>query len=171
MDAMQHMEEQLWGYIDGTLTEDGHRTVEAFIREQAEWRSKYGELLEVHQLMQVAELEAPSLRFTKNVMEEVTRLSITPAARQYLNAHIIRGLGLFFVTLITGFFVYAFTLVEWTSGTGKSGLAINLEEVDYSPLFSSNLLMAFLMVNVIAGLFLFDRYLNARKNRQLGIRD
>jgi hypothetical protein len=50
--------------------------IETLIQENKEWRALYHELLQVHQALTGTELEQPSLRFTKNVMEEIagTRL-------------------------------------------------------------------------------------------------
>ena len=71
-----------------------------------EWKNKYHELLDVHQLMKTSGLEQPSMRFTKNVLEEIAKLHIAPATKNYINNKIIWGIGAFFITLIAGFIVY-----------------------------------------------------------------
>ncbi len=58
---------RLWDYIDGLCEPNESIAVQKLIAENAEWRAKYHELLEVHQVMAATELEAPSMRFTKNV--------------------------------------------------------------------------------------------------------
>jgi len=158
----------LWDYIDG-VSPPGERTVvEQLIQTDLEWKSKYGELLEVQQLLQSGELEAPSMRFTKNVMEEIAKLQIAPATRNYINKRIIWGIGAFFITIIIGFLVYGFGQIDWTV-QGDSKLPVDftnvdLSKIDYSKMFNNNLVNAFMMINVILGLFLLDRYLaNKRK--------
>ena len=157
-------EERLWDYIDGIASVAETTTIAALIESNAEWRAKYGELLEVQQLLASSELEEPSMRFTKNVMEEITKLHIAPATKTYINKNIIRGLAIFFITLIVGFLAYGFGQIDWTV-EGNSNLPVDLTKVDYSKMFSSDIVNAFMMINVILGLFLFDRYL-ANKRKQ-----
>ena len=168
MNKQQTTEERLWDYIDG-ISSPGERTViEQLIQTDLEWKSKYSELLEVQQLLQSSELEAPSMRFTKNVMEEIAKLQIAPATRNYINKRIIWGIGAFFITLIIGFLVYGFGQIDWTAQS-DSKLPVDLtnvdfSKVDYSKMFNNNLVNGFMMLNVILGLFLLDRYLaNKRK--------
>ena len=168
MNKQQTTEERLWDYIDGVSSPGERTVVEQLIQTDLEWKSKYGELLEVQQLLQSSELEAPSMRFTKNVMEEIAKLQIAPATRNYINKRIIWGIGAFFITIIIGFLVYGFGQIDWTV-QGDSKLPVDftnvdLSKIDYSKMFNNNLVNAFMMINVILGLFLLDRYLaNKRK--------
>ncbi len=158
------IEERLWDYIDGVSSAEDKSIIEQLIEGNAEWRDKYAELLEVQQLLQSSELEEPSLRFTKNVMEEISKLHIAPATKTYINKNIIRGLAIFFITLIVGFLVYGFGQVDWTT-QGDSKLPVDLGKVDYSRIFNNDWVNAFMMINVILGLFLLDRYF-ANKRKQ-----
>jgi hypothetical protein len=160
---------RLWEYLDGFSGAEEKTVIERLIHTNAEWRAKYNELLEVQQLLKSSELEEPSLRFTKNVMEEISKLHIAPATKNYINKNIIRGLAIFFVTLIVGFLVYGFGQIDWTA-SGNSKLPVDISKVDiskldYSKIFSNNLVNVFMMINVILGLFLLDRYL-ANKRKQ-----
>ncbi len=90
MNGQQNIEETLWNYIDGTMTAEERSFVEQLVQTNSEWKATHAELLEVHHLMQNnMELEEPSMRFTQNVMEEISRLYITPAAKTYINKNII----------------------------------------------------------------------------------
>lgn len=169
MNKQQNSEERLWDYIDGISSAQERAVIEQLIQTDIEWKSKYRELLEVQQLLQSSELEAPSLRFTKNVMEEIAKLHIAPATRNYINKKIIWGIGAFFITIIVGFLVYGIGQIDWTIKREGSGLpvdfrSVDFSKVDYSKMFNNNLVNAFMMLNVILGLFLLDRYLaNKRK--------
>ncbi|MEI9908477.1 MAG: hypothetical protein WDO71_01670 [Bacteroidota bacterium] len=157
------IEERLWNYIDGTSSAEEKSVIEKLLQSDAEWKAQYGELLEVHQLMQSSELEAPSMRFTKNVMEEISKLHIAPATKTYINKNIIRGIAIFFITLIVAFLVYGFGQINWTA-KGETNLPVDLSKVDYSKIFNNTYMNAFMMINVILGLFLLDRFLaNKRK--------
>ena len=137
------------------------------IAENAGWRAKYHELLQVHQSLNLVELEEPSMRFTKNVMEQIAKYQIAPATKTYINSKIIWGIGIFFLTMIVGFLIYGIGQIDWTvAGDSKSTLGVDLSKVDYGQMFNSNLMNGVMMLNVVLGLFLLDRYL-ANKNRKL----
>jgi hypothetical protein len=166
MSEQLNMEERLWEYIDGMSTTEEKTVIEQLIEANAAWRAKYAELLDVHQLMQSSELEEPSLRFTKNVMEEIAVLQIAPAAKTYINKKIIWGIAIFFITMIIGFLVYGIGQVKWTSGGSDSKLPVDMSNIDLSPVFNSTVMNVFLMVNLILGLFLFDRYLANKRKKE-----
>ena len=157
-------DQRLWDYIDGLSSAEEKTSIEQLLESNAEWKSKYYELLEVQQLIQSSELEAPSLRFTKNVMEKIAKLNIAPATKNYINKWIIWGIAAFFITLIVGFMVYGIGQVDWTV-QGDSKLPVDFSKVDYSKIFSNTLVNVFMMINVILGLFLLDRFL-ANKRKQ-----
>src|SRR5688572_2061837 len=102
----EQMEPRLWEYIDGTSDAEEISIVQKLIEENQQWREKYNELLELHQVINSTDLEEPSMRFSKNVMEEISRLQITPATSSYINHRIIWGIGMFFLVLIVGFLIY-----------------------------------------------------------------
>jgi len=163
MDTQQNAEERLWDYIDGRASAEEKTVIEQLLESNAEWKAKYHELLEVHQLMNSSELEEPSMRFTKNIMEEISKLHIAPATRNYINKNIIRGIAIFFIATIVGFIIYGFGQIDWTASSDTK-LPVDLGKVDYSKFFNNNYVNAFMMVNIILGLFLLDRYLaNKRK--------
>lgn len=164
------IEIRLWEYIDGLSSADERSIIEKLVQENKEWREKYQELLEVHQLMHSTGLEAPSMRFTKNVMEEISRHQIAPAARTYIDKRVIWGIAIFFFTLITAFLIYGVGQIDWSSSSSGSGaidkyVNENLDKVDVSRYFNNTYMTVFMMINVILGLMLLDRYL-ANKRKQ-----
>jgi len=167
MDSLDEMEIKLWEYIDGFSNDEERSVIEKLIAENAEWKAKYHELLEVHQSLNLVELEQPSLRFTRNVMEEIAKYQIAPATKTYINSKIVWGIGIFFITMIVGFLIYGFAQIDWSAASQtKNPLGIDLAKVDYSQMFNNNLMNGIMMLNVILGLFLFDRYLS-NKNKKL----
>ena len=161
------MEQQLWDYIDGTATAEERSAVERHLADNQLWREKYRELLDINELMKSAELEQPSLRFTRNVMEEIARHHIAPATRKYINNRIIFSIAAFFITSIIGFVVYGFAQIDWSTGESDPVKGIDFTQVDYSQVFNNNLMNIFMMVNVVLGLMLLDRYLNNKKKKYL----
>src|SRR3982750_862247 len=114
MSSEENMEARIWEFIDGLLAGEEHSQVEKLIAEQEEWKRKYAELFALHQSLNLVELEQPSMRFTRNVMEEISRLQIPPATRNYINKYVIRGIAIFFITTILGFLIYGFSQVDWS---------------------------------------------------------
>jgi hypothetical protein len=160
----QQQEQQLWSFIDGVSTPEEKATVEKLLAGNQEWKKKYEELLDIHHLMNSSELEQPSMRFTKNVMEKIALLNIAPATKNYINNKIIWGIGGFFITIIVSFLIYGFTQVNWNEA-GTTKLPINFSEVDFSKIFNNNIVNGFMMINVLLGLALLDRFL-ANKRRK-----
>jgi hypothetical protein len=164
MDMQHNIEERLWNYIDGTAAADEKSVIENLLENDAEWNAKYNELFQVNEMLKSSELEAPSLRFSKNVMEEIAKLHIAPATRTYINNKIIWGIGFFFIALIVGFLIYGFGQMNFNSSGEESALSKNLNKIDFSKFFNNTWVNAFMMINIILGLFLLDNYFtNKRK--------
>lgn len=170
MNTENNMEARLWEYIDGLSDAAEKSVIDELIIQDKAWREKYQELLEVNQLMLSDELEQPSMRFTKNVMDEISRLHIAPAAKTYINKNIIRGLAIFFVSMIAGFLVYGFGQINFATES-QSKLPVDIKKIelpgiDYSVFFNNNYVNAFMMLNMILGLFLLDQFLERKKNKR-----
>lgn len=163
MHTQQTIEERLWNFIDGTTPADERTVIEQLLQTDAAWKEKYSELLQVNELLQASELEAPSLRFSKNVMEEIGKLHIAPATKSYINNKIIWGLGIFFIIMLVGFLIYGFGQMTFSAGE-ETTISKNLGKVDISKFFTNNWVNAFMMINVVIGLVLLDNFLaNKRK--------
>ena len=166
MNQQQNIEQQLWSYIDGFSSNEERSAIQKLIETNLEWKNKYQELNEMHQLLNAAELDQPSMRFTKNVMEEIAKLHIAPATKNYINKKIIWGIAGFFLTLISVFLIYGFAQVDWNLQDNSKPF-IDLSTVDIGKFFNNNFVNGFMMVNVLLGLVLLDRVLaNKRKKFQ-----
>ena len=170
------MEDRLWDYIDGISSSAERSAVETLIAANQEWRRKYHELLDVHQLLAGSELEEPSMRFTKNVMEEIARHHVAPATTTYVNKNIIRSIGAFFLSMIAGLIIYCFAMIKWSGGSSSSSNLITsystslekklpLEKINWEKLFSSSYVTAFMLIAVVSGLVLLDLYLQRKKQQ------
>jgi hypothetical protein len=159
-----NIEESLWNYIDGGLKGDDLSFVEKMVAENSEWKNRYAELMEIHSLMKNSlELDEPSMRFTQNVMEDISRLYITPATRTYINKNVIRGIGLFFLVSIVGLVIYSLGQVNWAENGTGSIPSLEIGKIDYSKFFNNSYTTIFMMINVILALMLVDMYLTQRK--------
>jgi hypothetical protein len=161
----QEDEVRLWEYIDGSAEASETLAIKKLIEENVVWREKYNELLTLHQMLQTSELEEPSMRFTKNIMEEISRLHIAPAAKTYINKKVIWGIGGTFIAMIVGFLIYAIAQINWSEGNSDISMGFDLTRIDYSKMFNNNLMNAFMMVNIVLGLIFLDRYLANKRNK------
>lgn len=162
MKTASTLEERLWEFIDGTCSDEEKTIVAGLIESNIEWKQKYSELLEINKLIQQSDMEAPSMRFTKNVMEEIGKMHIAPATKSYINKKIIWGLGFFFIGLIVSILVYGISQTEWNTGTNTT-VTDQLQKIDFSKIFNNNLINVFMMINVILGLVLLDNYLSNKR--------
>jgi hypothetical protein len=164
MNTQRSMEERLWDYIDGISPATEKNLVEELLEKDASWKARYRELLQTHEWLQSSELEQPSMRFTRNVMEEIAKLHIAPATKTYINKRVIWGIASFFIVMILGFLVYGFGQMEWTVSSDNSVLQ-NVSKLDLSKMFSNTWVNMFMMVNVVVGLFLLDNYLSTKRKQ------
>lgn len=174
MSTEQIIEDRLWDYIDGLSSPAERSAIDELLAANFEWQQKYRELLNLHQLLDASELDAPSMRFTKNVMEEIARHHVAPATKTYINKNIIRSIGAFFVTMILGFVTYILAQFKWSvAGSGSSNILgtnpnLNLERlntVNVSKAFNSTYITVFMLIVVVMGFMLLDMYL--QRKRQL----
>jgi hypothetical protein len=163
MNTQKNIEERLWSYIDGTSEVEEKSAIEQLLKENLEWQRKYKELLDINQLLHSSELEEPSMRFTRNVMEEIAKYKIAPATKTYINKKIIYGIGAFFLTMIVGFLIYGFGQIDW-SASGNLNTGISLDKIDFSRFFNNTYVNVFMMINVVLGLMLLDRYLSKKRD-------
>jgi anti-sigma factor RsiW len=169
MNKPENIEDRLWEYIDGAGSAEDRLFIEQLIASNAEWKAKYQELLELQDLLSHRlELDEPSMRFTRNVMEAISKHHIAAAAKSYINKRIVWGIAGFFICTIIGFLIAAFAQLHWTrASTTDSSIInfnkLNLDKVDTSKLFNSTYATIFMMVNVVLGLVVLDMFLGRKK--------
>lgn len=162
------IEERLWNFIDGTIPVNEKTVIEKLLESDLDWKAKYNELLQINELLKASELESPSMRFTKNVMEEISRLNIAPATKTYINNKIIWGIGFFFIAMFVGFLIYGFSQMSFTGGE-ETTYSKTMDKIDFSKMFNNTWVNIFMMINVVIGLFFLDNYLsNKRKQFRKG---
>jgi hypothetical protein len=153
----QDIELQIWEYIDGNCDDAGRTHVQYMIANDTQWKSLYEQLEKLHTTIAAnAELEQPSMRFAKNVMEAIAHTAITRPARSYINPLVIRFIASFFIVSILALVGYALASADWSVGDGgtNSATAFNFTPAVFNTL---------VWVNVLAGLALLDTVLRRRR--------
>ena len=68
--------------------------------------------------------------------------------------------------MIVAFLVYGLSQIDWSAPTKvDSGVLDKIVDADYSKMFNNTFVNVFMMLNVVLGLMLFDRYLNNKKKK------
>jgi hypothetical protein len=164
MNEEYKIEMRLWDYIDGLVTAEEKMQIEELLKNDLQWKQVCGQLLEMHQrIKEDVQLEEPSMRFTKNVMEEISKTKIAPATKKYINRKIITGIAAFFIILIGGLLIYGFAEINWTQTNNAS--SFDLSKFDISKYLNQPVLNIFWMCNVVFALILLDRYLSGKRKR------
>ncbi|MBO9634313.1 MAG: hypothetical protein J7578_14455 [Chitinophagaceae bacterium] len=169
MNNFENMELRLWDYIDGLSSTEERSFIEKLIEENIEWRRKYHELLDAHQLLQQnIELDEPSMRFSANVMDAIAHEKIAPAASSYIKKPVIRGIAIFFLVSFVAMLVYVGVSLDW-SALNKPNSSFKLPELNLGKYMSSTLFNSMAIVTVVLALALIDTAIRKKqkKNREI----
>ncbi len=170
MYSREQIEQHVWDYIDGSCTPAVKEMVEKLLHSDPDWKSVYLELKDFNTLVSTTDfVESPSMRFSKNVMEEVSKHKIAPPTQAYINKKIVYGIAVFFVLSILSGVVYGISQIDFSQAgtTALPQIDFSKYEINWTQYLNSPLMYMFLFLDVIGGLLLLDRYLR-RKNEKLG---
>lgn len=165
MNRQHNIEERLWDFIDGLGDARERAAVEQLLATDPEWKNTYESLLDTQRLLKATELEQPSMRFTKNVMESIARLQVAPPTRSYINKRIIFGIGAFFGLAIIALLAYGFSTINFGAGGGTS-FKLPKPDMSFFSRIPSTVWTVFLMADAMLGLLFLDRYLHGRNRSQ-----
>ena len=163
MEQNEAIETQIWEFVDGCCDEKEQDRINNLILTDPVWEQKFAEICALNDsLKSILELEQPSLRFSKNVMDEVARVHIAPATRKYIDPRIITGIAVFFLTMLGGLLVFAaFKTNGHTSSAFNFG-KMPLKNFDYTSLMKGNMAFFAVAINVVLALVLTDKLLRHR---------
>jgi hypothetical protein len=165
---MKHDEEiemLIWDFIDGNCNETEQLRIGALIASDSEWKQKFEELSAMHQNIS-PELEQPSMRFTKNVMDTIAKTQIAPATKKYINQYVVRGIAAFFIISIGSILAYALFTTNWNSAPSSSLSRLNLSQLHLNGIFNNNVIYMFILVNIVLGLLLIDSVFRKRRMQE-----
>ncbi len=167
MQVPNHIESRIQDYIDGLCNDTEAAEVERNIAENPEWEAAFAALSEVHGLLQSGfEPLEPSMRFSKNVMEQIAGLKIAPPTRKYLNPVIVWLIGGVLAIMLLGIVGYSLSLADWSPGTANVPVKmpeLKMPAVDWGGYVNQNTTLLFLLLNTVLGLALFDKWLRRKK--------
>lgn len=158
------MEERLWDFIDGKSNPNEILEITRLLETNPSWQKAYAVIFDMNKSFMETTLEEPSMRFSKNVMEEIAKHKIAPSTKSYVNKKIIYSIVGFFLIMIGGMLVYLFTQIDY-SQQGSITIPSNLPNIsiDWTSYANSTTLNIFLIIDTVLALILLDKYLQKRK--------
>ncbi|MCX2573810.1 anti-sigma factor [Pedobacter sandarakinus] len=150
---MNTIEQQLWDYIDGNLTAKQAKTIEEKIAADRSVKLLYEQILQLDGFFGKLEIDAPSMSFTRNIMESVAHAPAPVALKTRVNTRIIYGIGGFFIISLLALFGYALFHIDFNSVNFyiKSNTDFNLNKY-----ITPTILYSFLFADLVIGLVFLD---------------
>lgn len=156
------MEEQIWNYIDGTCTDAEKLQFEKSLASDVVLQKKYDELLQLNSMFSQTELEEPSMRFSMNVMDIINATAAYKPLKTVVDKRIIKAIAFVFISSISILIVFMLSQVQWSfSSANAIPFRFNFE---MPQIFTGTFVNSFLMIDVILGLLLLDKFLRIKKN-------
>ncbi|UKT63485.1 anti-sigma factor family protein [Pedobacter mucosus] len=156
---MNTIEEQLWDYIDGNLSETEAGVIEAEILNNVEFKAKYEELSKLNLAFQKLDLDEPSMSFTRNIMENIALLPAPVAMKTKVDTRIIYSIGGFFILSLLALFGYTVydANLSWSSFNVAQKFTLEIDHL-ITPLTTN----VFLFMDLILCLVLMDYVLRKK---------
>ena len=158
----EEIEKELWEYIDGTCNEADMQRISILIATDSVWMQEYNELAILHaSVPKDLELDQPSMRFTKNVMDKVAAEHLAPATKKYINKGIIRGIAAVFVIMISIALGYAFATANLNAD--NSGSLLKIGKTNIGNIFNGPAVNWIIYANIVLILLFADTLLRRKR--------
>jgi hypothetical protein len=158
---MNSIEEKLWNYIDGNSSPEEQQAINLLIEQDEVYRKKYHELLVLNAEFAAIELDEPPMAFTYNVMETIRNEYAQAPLKARANQNIIKGIGLFFVLMISALLIFALVNINWSAGASTAA-PVKFNMPNFSHYLTSPLMQGFWFFDVVLALYIFDTYLRKK---------
>lgn len=154
----QDIELQIWDYIDGNCGEEAKTYIAGMIATDAAWADTYQQLMALHTTLPgQGDMDQPSMRFSKNVMEAIAHTSVARPTRRYVNPFVIKAISAFFILSFIAVLSYALYHADSQTDT------ISFPQLNVAQILNSSLFHIIAWINVVLGLLAVDMFL--RKGR------
>lgn len=160
-------DEMLNKYLDDELNREEKDLVNTTIENSPELKKKYAALLDAHSLLKKIELDSPSLKFTKLVMNKISSKASTARQQKYFLFSILSFFGLI-VLGITGYVLFQIISSTQTSESTELVTTYSKGIGDYfSNLFGQKNISIFgsilSFIMLVSGYFLFEYQKQSKK--------
>lgn len=152
------IETDLQDYIDGLCTPEDARSIALLLQQNAAWKDAYDAMLSMNALLRNDSLmEAPSVRFGKNVMEAIHGQKIARPAGAYINRWLFPVvMGILGVVLLVSLGLLLGSM-DWNTGDTYR-LGVDLPKADWQALLNPTWVKGFVLANIVVFFYLADRF-------------
>ncbi|WP_231458632.1 MULTISPECIES: hypothetical protein [unclassified Pedobacter] len=158
---MNLIEQQLWDYIDGILTDAEKKDVESQIASDKDIRKQYEDLLLINSTLNGLDMDAPSMSFTRNVMERIELEPAPVVLKTKVDTRIIYGITSFFVLSIFAIVSYVISTTNLTMPNFSLNFSLNFNIENY---ITPTALYLFIGFDLIMALIFIDYFLRRKLN-------
>lgn len=163
---MNTMDEQLWEYIDGTLSRQKTEEIERLIATDMRWKEAYEQQLAFSKSLRNFELDEPSMGFNFRVMEAIRTETALEPLKTRINPYIIWGIGLVFLTSVIAILSAAFKTINWAQASAETSNALPMSQMQHI-LSNKTALQIGMFISIVLVLFLADKLLNRRLHEKI----
>ncbi len=165
------IEARIQAYIDQECNEAERMIIEQKIATDKVWSEHYHALLEIHELLSTGlEPMEPSMRFTRNVMDEIKGLEIARPVSQFMSPWVFRIAGGILGTILIIIVGYSVSLLDFSSDTSNYKIqipSVQIPEVNWSNYIGQSTTILLFMVCTILALYLADKLLIKKSSKSL----
>ncbi|PZP49074.1 MAG: hypothetical protein DI598_08700 [Pseudopedobacter saltans] len=158
----------LWRFFHKDLSEQESVSVQQMLDRNEDWLNAYTQLSESENQLFALDIEMPSMRFSKNVMEAIGAEHVARPVKSYINTKIIKALGWGFVTIIVACLVYAFSQVKWISNSSTESKPMELPkmpriDVNWNFTQGGTWLYVFFAIVLVCIFVIVDKFLHSKR--------
>lgn len=159
------VEQRIWNYIDDSCSPEEQKRIEDLIKTDPEYRNAYLELLEVNKLLTENNMEAPSMSFTRNVMEKIKTEPVPRSIKTLVDKRIINAITVFFLVSISAVLIFMLLQVDWRLQP-EGDWTVRLPEVQLSASAKDWITKGFLFLDIVIALYGVDFLLRKKLLKQ-----
>ena len=159
------VEQRIWNYIDGSCSPEEQKRIEDLIKTDPEYRNAYLELLEVNKLLTENNMEAPSMSFTRNVMEKIKTEPVPRSIKTLVDKRIINAITIFFLVSISAVLIFMLLQVDWQLQP-EGDWTVRLPEMQLSASAKDWITKGFLFLDIVIALYGVDFLLRKKLLKQ-----
>jgi len=159
------VEQRIWNYIDDSCSPEEQKRIEDLIKTDPEYRNAYLELLEVNKLLTENNMEAPSMSFTRNVMEKIKTEPVPRSIKTLVDKRIINAITVFFLVSISAVLIFMLLQVDWQLQP-EGDWTVRLPEVQLSASAKDWITKGFLFLDIVIALYGVDFLLRKKLLKQ-----
>jgi hypothetical protein len=158
---MKNLEEQIWNFIDGNLSEAESQKIQYLINSDQEVERMYKNFLSFNVLTYNMDLEEPSMSFTRNVMDDVATIPAPVLLKTKVDNRVIYGIAAFFGIALIAVFVFAIYKSSGEKSSLQFDFSINTDFFENKILLST-----FLAADLIIAMLFIDGVVRKRLNQR-----